>query len=70
LHALQSLYDVVLTTAQSALRRNAARVLIQTMKELVRACGEETKQLMLAHDFRQAATGNPRIVRRLLQRCH
>ena len=70
LHALQSLYDEVLTTAQSALRRNAARVLVQTMKELVRAHGSERKQLMLAHDFRQAATGNPRIVRRLLQRYH
>jgi len=70
LHALQSLYDEVLTTAQSALRRNAARVLVQTMKELVRAHGNERKQLMLSHDFRQAATGNPRIVRRLLQRYH
>ena len=70
LHALQALYDVVLTTAQSTLRRNAARVLIQTMKELVRANGNEQKQLMLAHDFRQATTGNPRIVRRLLRRHH
>jgi hypothetical protein len=68
--ALQSLYDVVLTTAQSALRRNTARVLIQTMKELVRAHGNERKQLTLAHDFRQAATGNPRIVRRLLRHYH
>jgi hypothetical protein len=68
--ALQALYDVVLTTAQSVLRRNAARVLIQTMKELVRAHGNEAKQLMLAHDFRQAAAGNPRIVRRLLRRFH
>ena len=70
LQALQSLYDVVLTTAQSALRRNTARVLIQTMKELVRARGDEGKQLRLAHDFRQAAAGNPRIVRRLLRRHH
>jgi hypothetical protein len=70
LRALQSLHDLVLTTARSALRRNAARVLIQTMKELVRAHGEERKQLMLAHDFRQAAAGNPRIVRHLLQRYH
>ncbi|MDR2696708.1 MAG: hypothetical protein LBC79_10075 [Deltaproteobacteria bacterium] len=70
LHALQSLYDVVLTTAKSALRRNTARVLIQTMKDLVRAYGDERKQLMLAHDFRQAATGSPRIVRRLLHRYH
>jgi len=70
LHALQSLYDVVLTTAQSSLRRNTARVLIQIMKELVRAHDDEHKQLRLAHDFRQAATGNPRTVRRLLQRYH
>jgi hypothetical protein len=70
LHALQALHDVVLTSAQSILRRNAARVLIQTMKELVRAHGDERKQLMLAHDFRRTATGNPRVVRRLLQRYH
>ncbi|MCL1985866.1 MAG: hypothetical protein FWG59_05405, partial [Betaproteobacteria bacterium] len=70
LHALQALHDLVLTTARSDLRRNTARVLIQTMKELVRACGDERKQLMLAHDFRQAATGNPHVVRRLLRRYH
>ena len=70
LQSLQSLYDVVLTTAGSSLRRNTARVLIQTMKDLVRANGDECKQLMLAHDFRQAAASNPRIVRRLLRRYH
>ncbi len=70
LHALQALYDEVLTTAQSTLRRNTARVLIQTMKELVRAHGDERRQLMLAHDFRQAAAGTPRIVRRLLHSYH
>jgi hypothetical protein len=70
LSALQSLHDLVLTTAQSVLRRNAARVLIQSMKELVRAHGDERKQLMLAHSFRHAVIGNPRIVRRLLHSYH
>ena len=70
LSALQALYDEVLTTAQSALRLNTARVLIQTMKELVRSNGNEDRQLMLAHDFRQAVTGAPRVVRRLLHDYH
>jgi hypothetical protein len=38
------------------------------MKELVRAHGDEMRQLMLAHDFRIAATGNPHIIRSQLQR--
>lgn len=70
LRALRALYDEVLNSAQTSLRRNTARVLIQVMKELVRAHGDERRQLMLAHDFRQAARGTPRIVRRLLDRYH
>lgn len=68
--ALQALYDEVLTSAQTTLRRNTARVLIQIMKELVRHHGDELTQLKLAHDFRRAASGTPRVVRRMLTRYH
>ena len=68
--ALQTLYDEVLTSAHSALRRNTARALMQIMKDMVRAHGDETRQLMLAHDFRSTALGTPRVVRRMLARYH
>lgn len=68
--ALQTLYDEVLTSAHSALRRNTARALMQIMKDMVRAHGDETRQLMLAHDFRNTALGTPRVVRRMLARYH
>ncbi|MEG2172445.1 MAG: hypothetical protein RRY29_04210 [Desulfovibrionaceae bacterium] len=68
--ALQALYDEVLTSAQTLLRRNTARVLLQIMKDLVRAKGNEFEQLKLAHDFRKATSGTPRIVRKMLARYH
>jgi hypothetical protein len=68
--ALRALYDEVLSSAQTTLRRNTARVLLQIMKDLVRVSGDEHKQLMLAHDFRKVAMGTPRIVRKLLARYH
>lgn len=70
LRALRTLYDEVLGSAQTYLRRNTARVLIQVMKELVRAHGDEARQLRLARDFRRAAQGTPRVVRRLLADHH
>lgn len=70
LHALRTLYNEVLNSAQTRLRRNTARVLIQVMKELVRAHGDEERQIRLAHDFRRAAQGTPRVVRALLDRYH
>jgi len=70
LEALRALRDEVLSTAQGALRKNTARVLLSIMKDLVRARGDETSQLMLAHDFRAAATGKPRVVRGFLRRYH
>lgn len=70
LQALRVLYDEVLNSAQTTFRRNTARVLLQVMKDLVRAHGDERQQLMLAHDFRAAASGRPRIVRALLDRYH
>ena len=40
------------------------------MKELVRAHGDYEKQLRLAHDFRTAVSGNPRIIRDQLRHYH
>ncbi|CAK7022744.1 MAG: hypothetical protein DELT_02479 [Desulfovibrio sp.] len=68
--ALRSLHEEVLYTAASSFRRNTGRVLIQIMKDLVRAGGDEERQLMLAHDFRSAASGKRRIVRTFLKRYH
>ncbi|MBN2397886.1 MAG: hypothetical protein JXI32_05850 [Deltaproteobacteria bacterium] len=70
LGALRSLRDEVLYSAQSFLRRNTARVLLQIMKKLVQAEGDYHRQLELAHDFRMAASGKPRIVREQLKRYH
>ena len=68
--ALQTLYDEVLNSAHSSLRRNTARVLMQIMKGMVRAHGQRLTQLMLAHDFRRVAQGTPRVVRKMLARYH
>lgn len=68
--ALEVLYDEVLNSAHSTLRRNTARVLMQIMKEMVRAHGDRLAQLKLAHDFRRVVQGTPRIVRKMLARYH
>jgi hypothetical protein len=68
--ALCSLHEEVLYAAESSFRRNTGRVLIQIMKDLIRAYGDEKRQLMLAHDFRTAAAGKRRIVRAFLKRYH
>ena len=70
LRALQSLRDEVLYTGADSFRHNTGRVLIQIMKDLVRAHGHTRRQLMLAHDFLRASTGNPRIIRGFLQSYH
>jgi hypothetical protein len=70
LNALRSLRDEVIDTAAGSLPKNTARVLLQIMKELVRAHGDYQKQLRLAHDFRTAAAGNPRLIRKQLRRFH
>jgi len=70
LSALRSLHAEVLTTAQSGLRRNTARVLVQLMKDMVRAGGDTLAQLMYARDFREACSGKPRVVRRHLANYH
>ncbi len=70
LAALRAVRDEVLHCAQTPFRNNTGRVLVQTMKELVRAHGDSRRQLELAHDFRLASTGKPRMVRKLLFRYH
>ncbi len=68
IEALAALRDEVLVMARTSLRINTGRVLVQLMKELVRAHGDFETQLRLAHDFRQAASGRHAVVRRLLHR--
>ncbi len=68
--ALQGLNDEILNTANDTMTKNTARILLQIMKELVRAKGNYPLQLQLAHNFRMAAFGKPRVVRKLLQHYH
>lgn len=70
LQALKGLNDDIFSTADGPMVKNTARVLLQIMKELVRAKGDYSLQLHLSHDFRMAAFGKPRIVRRLLKHYH
>jgi len=70
LSALRSLHDEILHTGGGALPINTARVLLQIMKELVRAHGDIERQLQLAHDFRRAVAGNPRVIRSQLDTYH
>ena len=66
--ALRALRDEVLCSTDQDLQMNTARVLIEIMKDLVRATGNYPRQLELAHDFRLAASGKPRIVRFFLKK--
>ena len=66
LDALQILHDEVLHAESSTFRHNTGRVLIQIMKQLIRARNDPDEQLRLAHDFRLAASGRRRIVRQML----
>ena len=70
LTALRSVRNEVLHSGSSALRVNTGRVLLQIMKELVRAHGDYQRQLELAHQFRRATTGKPLIIRDQLQKYH
>ncbi|GAB1409689.1 hypothetical protein MASR1M90_08430 [Desulfovibrionales bacterium] len=70
LSALRCLMDEVLLSATSHFKKNTARVLVQIMKELIRHPHDEETQLRLAHDFRMAVSGRPRIVRRELAKYH
>lgn len=68
--ALRTLYEEVLNSAHASLRRNTARALMQIMKSMVRAYGNEMAQLKLAHDFRRTMQGSPKVVRHMLARYH
>jgi hypothetical protein len=70
INALRSLRQEVIDIAEGPLAKNTARVLLQIMKELVRAHGDYPKQLELAHEFRRTASGKPRIVRQQLRHYH
>jgi len=70
LNALRALRDEVLLSADQGLKKNTARVLLEIMKELVRAHGNYAHQLKLARDFSIVASGKPRIVRDYLERYH
>jgi hypothetical protein len=68
--ALRALRDEVLCSDNQELQMNTGRVLIEIMKDLVRARGNYARQLRLAHDFRRVASGKPRIVRAFLRKYH
>ncbi len=70
LAALRTLHDEVMHSAQTTFRYNTGRVLIQIMKAIIRSRHDESAQLKLIHDFRKAASGNPRIVREFLTQHH
>jgi len=70
INALRALRHEVIDTAEGPLAKNTARVLLQIMKDLVRAHGDYRKQLELAHEFRRTASGKPRIVRQQLRHYH
>ena len=70
LDALRALRAEVLDTAEGPMPKNTARVLMQIMKEMVRARDNPRRQIELAHDFRITATGKPRVVRRQLRIYH
>jgi len=66
--ALRSVQDEVLNITRSSFRNNTGRVLLQIMKELVRTRDDRRRRLELAHDFRTARSGKPRVIRALLHR--
>ncbi|MFO7838992.1 MAG: hypothetical protein R6X08_05800 [Desulfosalsimonadaceae bacterium] len=68
--ALRALRDEVMCSSNQELQINTARVLLEIMKDLVRARGDYSRQLRLAHDFRMVASGKPRIVRAHLKKYH
>jgi hypothetical protein len=70
INALRSLRDEILRSNTYYLQKNTSRVLLQIMKELVRNKGDEDAQLRLAHDFRMASSGKPRVVRAELAKYH
>lgn len=70
LKALRSVRDEVFLSTPTFYQKNTARVLLQIAKELLRNDGDEISQLKLAHDFRMASAGTPRLVREQLDKYH
>ena len=70
IRALRRMHDEVLYSSHSSLRNNTARVLVQIMKNLVRASQDHARQLPLAHEFHSAVRGAPRVIRALLRKYH
>lgn len=70
LEALRSLRDEAILAAESPLRRNTARALLQIMKDLVRLECDDQERLKLARDFRVAVSGNPSFIREQLKKYH
>jgi len=70
IQALRGLKDDIFSATDGSMPENTARVLLQIMKVIVRAKGDDSLQLRLAHDFRMAAFGKPRVVRKLLKHYH
>ncbi len=70
LNALKILHDEVMYFSTGKMRTNTARVLVQIMKELVRAKGNERRQLCLARDFRVTTPGKERTVYAQLKKYH
>lgn len=68
--ALRAVRGETLHESSHSLRLNAARVLMQIMKEIVRAGEDQARQLALAHDFREASSGKPRLIRKQLRKYH
>ncbi|WP_462270363.1 hypothetical protein [Desulfobacter sp.] len=70
LDALAGLKDDIVDTVGGPIPKNTSRVLMQIMKDLVRAKGQPEHQIKLAHNFRIAAFGKPRVIRKLLEHYH
>ncbi|MBF0376993.1 MAG: hypothetical protein HQK72_05875 [Desulfamplus sp.] len=70
LQALRGLRNEIIDTTSGVMPKNSARVLLQIMKEIVRARGQYCRQLELAHDFRKTASGKPGFVRKQLEKYH
>lgn len=70
LQALRGLRNEIIETTVGAMPKNSARVLLQIMKEMVRARGRYSRQLELAHDFRKTASGKPILIRKQLVKYH
>ena len=68
--ALRAVRAESLHDSSHLLRLNVARGLLQIMKEIVRAGGDQPRQLALAHDFREASSGKPRLIRKQLRKYH